>query len=168
MEPNMSNITAARFHDETAAREFLEATRWPHGPICPHCADVGRGYATKKPGVYRCASTQCRKDFSVTVGTLFERSHIPLHKWLLATHLLMSSKKVISAHQLWRMLDFGSYRTAWFMAMRIREALRPARGGTGKLGGANKVVEGDDTYVGGKAKNRKHHVPVKEAVFSLV
>lgn len=173
----MTDLSEARFHDEEAARKYLEASHWPDGPICPHCGEVGKAYATKKNGVYRCASKECRKDFSVTVGTLFERSHIPLHKWLLATHLLMSSKKGISAHQLWRNLNFGSYRTAWFMAHRIREALRPMtnkRGG--KLGGQNKVVEADETYIGGKEKNKhknkRHHAGRgavgKEAAFSLI
>src|SRR5579883_2157613 len=86
-------LTAPHFHDEDAARRFLEGVRWPDGPICPKCGVVGRAYATKKPGVYRCAEKACRKDFSVTVGTVFERSHIPLHKWLMAAHLMASSKK---------------------------------------------------------------------------
>lgn len=163
-----ADLSAPRFHDETEARKFLEATRWPDGPVCPHCGTVNEAYENvSKPGIYRCASAECRKDFSVTVGTLFERSHVPLHKWLLATHLLMAGKKGISAHQLHRMLGV-TYKTAWFMAHRIREALRPLAGEAGPLGGKNKVVEADETYVGGKAKNRKNHIPPKEAVFSLV
>lgn len=165
------NITDPIFHDEDKARAHLEALRWPNGPICPHCGDVDN--ATKlegkstRPGVYKCKS--CRKPFSVTVGTLFERSKIPLNKWVLATHLLTSSKKGMSAHQLHRMLGV-TYKTAWFMAHRIREAMRPHDDKQGPLGGQNKVVEADETYVGGKAKNAKKGKPVpkKEAVFSLV
>src|SRR6185437_14885805 len=111
----MSDLSAERFHNEEAARKFLENLRWPDGPICPHCGVIGAAYATKRAGVYRCASKECRKDFSVTVGTLMERSHIPIHKWLLATHLLMSGKNGVSAHELHRMLGL-TYKSAWFMA----------------------------------------------------
>jgi transposase-like protein len=162
----MSDLTSERFHNEETARKYLEETRWPEGPICPHCGEIGAAYATKKAGVYRCASKECRKDFSVTVGTLFERSHIPLHKWLLATHLLMASKKGASAHQLHRTLKV-TYKTAWFMAHRIREALRlPA--GT-RLGGEGKSVEIDETYIGTKKGKRVSRGPShKHAVLSLV
>ena len=146
----MSVTDTKHFHDEDAARTFLEAVRWPEGPICPHCGVVGGAYSTKRVGLYRCAAKECRKDFSVTIGSLFERSHIPLHKWLFATHLMMSSKKGISAHQLHRMLGL-TYKTAWFMCHRIRESLRDTTPTT-QLGGANKVVEAEETYVGGKAK----------------
>lgn len=163
------DITNPIFHDVDKARAHLEAIRWPNGPICPHCGDVD--HATKlegkstRPGVYKCKS--CRKPFSVTVGTLFERSKIPLNKWVLATHLLSSSKKGMSAHQLHRMLGV-TYKTAWFMAHRIREAMRPAS--DEPMGGGNKVVEADETFVGGKAKNAKNGKPTpkKEAVFALV
>src|SRR5690242_20009188 len=108
-----ADLTAEHFHDDEAARKFLESVRCPDGPICPHCGTVGHAYENaSKAGVYRCASAQCRKDFSITVGTVFERSHIPLHKWLLATHLMMSSKKGVSAHQLHRMLGI-TYKSAW-------------------------------------------------------
>ena len=120
------------------------------------------------PSWYHCQ--ECRTKFTVRTGTLYERSHIPLHKWLLATHLLTSSKKGMSAHQLWRMLGFGSYRTAWFMAHRIREGMtvdsHKAEGGRGS---ANKIVEADESYVGGKAKNRATRQPAKKkAVLSVI
>jgi len=118
-----------------------------------------------RPGVYKCKD--CRKPFSVTVGTVFERSHIPLNKWLLATHLMAASKKGMSAHQLHRMLDI-TYKSAWFMAHRIREAMTPDTN-SGPIGGGNKVVEIDETYVGGRAKNRATKpAPKKHAVVSLV
>jgi transposase-like protein len=162
------DLTDPIFTDENAARTHFEQLRWPHGPVCPHCGSIDSATELKgkstRPGVYKCR--ECRKPFSATIGTLYERSHIPLHKWLLATHLMCASKKGISAHQLYRMLGFGSYRTAWFMAHRIREAMRePA---TGPLGGHNKVVEVDESYIGGKARNRKGKVPPKEAVVTLV
>lgn len=162
-------LTDPIFNNEEAARRHFEALRWPDGPECPHCGIIGEATELKgestRPGVYKCRS--CQKPFTATIGTVYERSHIPLHKWLLATHLLCASKKGMSAHQLWRMLGFGSYRTAWFMAHRIREGMREALP-EGGLGGANKVVEIDETYVGGKAANRKNHVPKKAAVLSLV
>jgi transposase-like protein len=163
------DITAPIFSDENAAREHLETQRWPHGPCCPHCGEAEQ--ITKltgkmhRPGVYQCNA--CRKQFTVTVGTVFERSKVPLHKWLLATYLLSASKKGMSSHQLHRMLGV-TYKTAWFMTHRIREAMRePA--GAGLLGGPNTVVEVDETFVGGKAKNRADgKVPPKEAVMALV
>jgi transposase-like protein len=171
-----ADLDAKHFHDEAAAREFLEEVRWPNGPVCPHCGTVGDAYKTNKVGVYRCAARECRKDFTVRVGTLFERSHIALHTWLFATHLLTSSKKGMSSHQMHRMLGV-TYKTAWFMTHRIREAMRelhPVE--SGPLGGANKVVEVDETYVGGKEANkhaskRQHRGrgPVgKEPVVTLV
>jgi transposase-like protein len=118
-----------------------------------------------RPGVLFCNA--CDQPFSVTVGTVMERSHVPLNKWALAFRLMCSSKKGVSAHQLHRVLGV-TYKTAWFMAHRIREAMRPNAADSGPLGGANKVVEVDETYVGGKARNRKNHVPPKEAVVALV
>jgi transposase-like protein len=164
------DLTDPIFTDENAARAHFEKLRWPDGPVCPHCGSVDnvelKGKSTR-PGVYKCRD--CRKPFSATIGTLYERSHIPLHKWLLATHLMCASKKGISAHQLFRMLGFGSYRTAWFMAHRIREGMRELHPETsGALGGENKVVEVDESYVGGKARNRKGSIPPKEAVVALV
>jgi transposase-like protein len=164
-----ADLTNPMFNDEDAARAHLESIRWPDGPICPHCGVIGNAVKLEgkstRPGVFKCREKLCRKPFSVTVGTVYERSHIPLHKWLLATHLMASSKKGMSAHQLHRMLGLA-YRSAWFMAMRIREAMRDTT--SGPLGGENKVVEIDETYVGGKARNRKGKVPSKEAVVSLV
>jgi transposase-like protein len=143
---------AQHFSDEDKAREYLEKKRWPDGPICPHCGLLGEAYRLKptkngkthvRKGVWKCAG--CRKEFTVTVGTIFADSHIPLHKWLLAYHLLCASKKGMSAHQLHRMLGV-TYKTAWFMAHRIRYSMtqEPL---SSKLKG---VVEVDEVYIGGK------------------
>ncbi len=162
-------LQRAIFTDETKAREWLEAQIWPNGPVCPHCGSLGLDItrlegAKHRPGLYQCNA--CREQFTVTVGTLYERSKIPLSKWLAATQLMMSSKKGVSSLQVHRMLGI-SKKSAWFMCMRIRESLRPLKAEP-PLGGQNKVVEGDETYVGGKARNRKNHVPPKKAVFALV
>jgi transposase-like protein len=141
----MDTLSARHFHDDTAAREYLEKLLWPEGPVCPHCGVINHAYATKRPGVFRCAEKACRKDFTVTMRTVMERSKIALHKWLQAFHLMCSSKKGISAHQLHRTLDIG-YEAAWFMTHRIREAMRD--GGLAPLGGEGKVVEADETYFG--------------------
>jgi transposase-like protein len=138
-------FSAPHFRDDNAAREYLEKILWPDGPVCPHCGVIGHAYATKRPGVYRCAESKCRKDFTVTMRTVMERSKIALHKWLQAFHLMCSSKKGMSAHQLHRTLGLR-YETAWFMAHRIREAMRD--GGLKPLGGTGKVVEADETYFG--------------------
>ncbi|HEV2163082.1 MAG TPA: IS1595 family transposase [Stellaceae bacterium] len=143
----MTDLTLPIYTDESKAREHLEVLRWPNGPICPHCGVVGNaalleGKSTR-PGVWKCR--ECRKPFSVTVGTLFERSHIPLNKWLLAVHLLSSSKKGMSAHQLHRMMGV-TYKSAWFMAHRIREAMTEYD--PEPLGGKDKVVEADETFIG--------------------
>ena len=167
----MSETDASHFHDAEAARKHLEAIRWPDGPVCPHCGTVGAAYGTSRPGLYRCASAGCRMDFSVTVGTVFERSHVPLHKWFLAVYWLCSSKKGCSAHQLHRMLGV-TYKTAWFMAHRIREAMKD--GGAGMLGGPLKTVQVDETYFGtkdeyrGKSWPEKKGLSKKMAVLSLV
>ncbi|WP_027055703.1 IS1595 family transposase [Mesorhizobium erdmanii] len=164
----MTSLSEERFHNEDAAREHIEASRWSNGVSCPLCGGVSvhRMEGKTQAGMFLC--NECRGKFTCRTGTVMERSHIPLHKWLLAIHLMASSKKGISAHQLMRNLGIGSYRTAWFLAHRIREAMRegvPAGG----LGGANKVVEADEAYVGGKAKNRAHREPApKKAVLSLV
>ena len=141
------------FHDAEAAREWLEKLLWPEGPVCPHCGLIGAAYKLngkkQRAGLYECKG--CSEQFTVTVGTVCERSHIPLHKWVLALHLIMSSKKGISAHQMHRMMGI-TYKSAWFMMHRIREAL--SVGFAAKLGGPNKVVEIDETYVGGKEGNK--------------
>jgi len=142
------------FQDETKAREWLEARIWPDGPFCPHCGETQRitrmqGKA-HRAGAFQCNS--CREQFTVTVGTVAERSKIPLNKWILAIFLLSASKKGMSAHQLHRMLGI-SYKSTWFMAHRIREAMREGKL-PGGLGGQNKVVEIDETYVGGKEGNK--------------
>jgi len=141
------------FHDADKARVWLEARIWPNGAICPHCGVVGQATLMKgkttRPGLYQCNS--CREPFTVTVGTLYERSKIPLNKWLAATHLMMASKKGMSALQVGRMLGI-SKKTAWFLCHRIRESL--INTDLAPMGGTGKVIEIDETYVGGKEKNK--------------
>jgi transposase-like protein len=141
----MDVLSAPHFQNDDAARKHLEAMRWPDGPICPHCGSINRAYTIKPVGTHRCAEKECRKNFTVTMNSVIERSHIALHKWLQAFHLMCSSKKGVSAHQLHRMLDI-TYRSAWFMAHRIRESMR--NGGIDPLGGPGKIVEADETYYG--------------------
>jgi transposase-like protein len=141
----MDTFSEARFTDDNAARAYLEGLLWPSGPVCPHCGVIGHAYATKRPGVYRCAEAECRKDFTVTMKTVMERSKIALHKWMQGFHLMCSSKKGVSAHQLHRTLKI-TYEADWFMAHRIREAM--ATGGLAPLGGTGKIVEADETYYG--------------------
>jgi transposase-like protein len=170
----MFDISDPKFHDKDAAREHLESLRWPDGAVCPRCGGCEKIYAIKpnqdkkiRPGLYKCGD--CRRQFTVTVGTLFEGSKMPLNKWLMAVHLMCASKKGISAHQLHRMLGI-TYKSAWFMAHRIREAMRPDGGGM--LGGSGKQVEVDETF-GNERKPRSqgkkgrgyHH---KSKVLSLV
>ena len=136
-----------RFTDPVAAAEYLESIRWPDGPVCPHCADTERSKRINVKGskrrLWKCYA--CRKQFTVMVGTIFESSHVPLNKWLAAFYLLCSSKKGMSAHQLHRMLGV-TYKTAWFIFHRVREAMKdPAF--TSRLTG---TVEVDETYFGGK------------------
>ncbi len=146
---------APYFTDENKARLYLEKVRWPNGPVCPHCGSNKEHYALKgkegsgthvRRGVWKCK--ECRKQFSVTVGTVFEKSHIPLNKWLLASFLLCFSQKGMSAHQLHRMLNV-TYKTAWFMFHRLRYAMEQK--GIAKFQG---TVEADETYVGGKGHIR--------------
>src|ERR1700690_971696 len=149
---------AQEYADEDKARGLLESMRWPKGPVCPHCQNTGNAAkgvvaltpkaTSKSParkGLYFCGA--CRKQFTVTVGTIFEGSHIPISKWLMAMFILCSSKKSISANQLHRMLKV-TYKTSWFMLHRIRHAMSP----DGTM--LNGTVEVDETYVGGKGDNR--------------
>jgi transposase-like protein len=173
----MTNITAPRFIDADAAREHLEALRWPQGPVCPHCGSYDakrlpeqRGRPSKahpegavRKGVVQCNG--CREQFTVTVGTVFASSKVPLNKWLLANHLIVSSKKGISAHQLHRMLGV-TYKTAWFMAHRIREAMISTD--DSPMGGGGTMVEVDETYIGRVPGNSRMAIHNKNKVLSLV
>jgi transposase-like protein len=176
-----ANLQNPIFTDETKAREWLEARVWPKGPVCPHCGATGDDVTALKgkahrPGLYQCS--QCRDQFTVTVKTVFERSKIPLSKWLAALFLLTASKKGVSAHQVHRSLGI-SYKSSWFMCHRLREAMRS--GGFTPIGGFGKVVEADETYYGktedkqtvttrgGRPFKSTRRGPVnKRAVFALV
>ena len=172
----MCNINSPIFNDESAARSYLEQQRWPNGAVCPHCGGTERNYpvqankdAKVREGLYHC--NDCSSSFTVTVGTVFEGSKVPLNKWLMAAYLMCSSKKGISSKQLERSLGV-SYKTAWFMSHRIREAMRDDSGSL--LGGGGKTVEVDETYIGrdktikpkGQKKGRGFHH--KNKVLSLV
>lgn len=149
----MSNaLVAPHFQTPEAAREWLEGQRWPEGPVCSHCGTINHAYKTAKPGWYRCAEKECRKDFTVTTGTVMERSKIALNKWLMAFYMMASSKKGCSAHQLHRALGVD-YKSAWFLCHRIREAMRDGKL-SGPLGGEGKVVEADETYFGQQETRR--------------
>ena len=170
----MCNLNSPFFQDEDKARTYLEAQRWPNGAVCPHCGGDERIYPVKpqqqkgtsiRKGIYQC--NDCDKQFTVTVGTVFERSKVPLHKWLLATYLICSSKKGISTKQIERSLGV-TYKTAWFMMHRIREAMREKE--TGKLGGGGRFVEVDETYLVKKTKryDKKRTIYDNEKVITLV
>jgi transposase-like protein len=171
----MSDFSNPTFHDEVKARIWLEKELWPDGPICPRCGVIDQATLlhgkSHRPGLYQCNA--CREPFTVTVGTLYERSKIPLHKWLAATHLMMASKKGISSLQIGRMLGL-SKKTAWFLCHRIRESLREIN--PEMLGGEGKMVEIDESFVGGLEKNKhrskRNHKGTggvgKETVFALV
>lgn len=175
----MSVLSAPHFHDEAAAFEMVESIIWPNGPVCPHCGERKRIYvlegvrskpSKKNPegvvrhGLKKCGA--CRKQFTVRVGTLFEDSHLPLHLWLQAFHLLCSSKKGISSHQLHRTLEI-TYEAAWFLSHRIREAMRS--GEFAPMGGNGGAVEVDETFIGQKPGTvKKRGYGHKNAVLSLV
>ena len=155
MTRRKTNLQDPIYHDDDAARAHLETLLWPHGPNCPRCGVLGDRImklqgASTRPGVYKCKD--CRKPFSVTVGTVMERSHIALHKWVLAAHFMSASKKGMSALQLQRMLG-TNYETAWFLFHRLREASKDYA--LTPLGGEGKFVEADETVIGGKERNKR-------------
>lgn len=161
-------LTAPHFQDPDKAREYLERIRWKNGRVCPHCGAVDKHYKLEgkahRPGLYKCSS--CREQFTVTVGTVFERSKVPLNKWLMAVYLVCSSKKGISSHQLHRTLGV-TYKTAWFMSHRIREAMT-ALSFNKPLGEGGGTVEADETFWGNNNKVKGRGYAHKEKIFSLV
>ncbi len=165
----MTSLSEPRFYDEDAAREHIEASRWSNGVSCPFCGslNVHRMAGKTQNGYFLC--NDCRDKFTCRTGTVMERSHIPLHKWLLAIHLMVSNKNSVSALELMRNLDLGSYRTAWFLGHRIREAMTDKAPPEGGLGGARKVVEADEAFIGGSKTNRAYKDPApKKAVVTLI
>jgi len=161
------NITDPIFHNEDAAQAHCEASRWNGEPVCPHCGSVRVARLAGKTQTVYFLCNDCRDKFTVRTGSVMERSHVALHKWLLAFHLMAASKKGMSAKQMERMLGV-TYKTAWFLCHRIREAMDGAAP-TGPMGGVSGVVEADETYVGGKAKNRAFRKPAaKKIVVALV
>lgn len=167
----MCNLSNPCFKDADKAREYLERLRWANGIVCPHCGVISEHYKIQgksvRPGLYACRD--CRKQFSVTVGTVFERSKIPLNLWLAAVFLLCCSKKGMSSHKIHRMLGV-TYKTAWFMTQRIRKAMEMPH--EQLLGGGNRIVEADETYLGNnrsKAIDKPHGgYEFEEKIFSLV
>jgi transposase-like protein len=157
-----SIFEAPEFRDPEAARAILETELWPDGPVCAHCGETERRYETNRPGRYRCGNPKCRKDYTVTTKTVMEKSHIPLHQWLQAFHLAASSKKGFSAHQLHRTLKV-TYKAAWFLFHRVREAMRT--GGLDiPMSGPENIVEIDETYFGPvehPAETRRDGTPFK-------
>lgn len=168
-----SVLSAAHFQDEVAAFAYVESKLWPEGPVCPHCGSFGDKVGklngkTTRLGLHKCYQAGCRKSFTVRMGTIFESSHLPLHLWLQIIHLMCASKKGLATRQIQRMLQC-SMKTAWFLGHRIREAM--SDGGTlmPPMGSAGSIVEADETYVGGIARNRKGgKVLPKKVVIALV
>lgn len=170
------HLTNPIFTNEDAARKHFEAIRWPNGPICPHCGVINEATELKgdstRHGLYKCRA--CERQFSAMIGTVMESSHISMTKWALAFHLMAASKKGVSAHQLMRTLGLGSYRTAWFMAHRVREAM--ADRDPEPLGGKGKTAEVDETFIGkpdqtfvnGKGWVGKRGTATKRKVITLV
>jgi transposase-like protein len=163
-----SALNAPQLCNEEAAIAYVESHLWPDGPVCPHCGSVNEATLLKgkstRPGLWKCRA--CRKPFTVRMRTIFESSHVPLHIWLQAIYMMCSSKKGVATRQLHRTFG-GSLKTAWFLGHRIREAMSDGTLPSG-LGGENKVVESDETWIGGKAANRKGRIPPKSPVLSLV
>jgi len=163
------NITDPIFHDEAKALAHLESDRWPDGePVCPFCESTGitRMGGKTQAGMFLC--NVCRNKFTVRTGTVMERSHVPLHKWLLATHLMAASKKGMSAKQMERMLGV-TYKTAWFLCHRIREAMDEANNPHEPLGGPGKTIESDEAFVGGfKHKRLSGKVAPKKKIVTLI
>ncbi|MEI9927978.1 MAG: IS1595 family transposase [Sphingomonas sp.] len=163
-----SALSAPHFHNEEAAYAYVEARIWPEGPVCPHCGGLERiskmqGKSTRI-GAYKCY--QCRKPFTVKIGTIFEASHVPMNVWLQAMYLIAGSKKGISSNQLHRILGV-TLKTAWFMSHRIREAMRS--GDLTPFGSGGGMVEADETFIGnikGAQKRQAFHHKMK--VLSLV
>jgi transposase-like protein len=166
-----SALDAPHLRNEEAAFAYVESRLWPDGPVCPHCGTIGKAGRLKgkttRPGMWKCYA--CKKPFTVRMRTVFESSHVPLHIWLQAIYMMCSSKKGIATRQLHRTFG-GSLKTAWFLGHRIREAMTILGVGDdgGSLGGQNEVVESDETFIGGKAANRKGKIPPKSPVLSLV
>lgn len=163
---------ARRFPDDATARAFLEETRWPKGPVCPHCGSVNNSRKLTanpgkkiRPGLYQCRVETCAKQFTVTVGTVFEASKVSLSNWLIAWHLVCASKKGIAALELQRLLGIGSYRTAWFMLMRIRESLASGTFDGSPLKG---TVEVDEALIGGSSTGNGGKYSTKIPVITAI
>tara|TARA_R110000772_G_scaffold71427_7_gene156601 strand:- start:578 stop:1507 length:930 start_codon:yes stop_codon:yes gene_type:complete len=157
----MCDLTKPHFSDADKAREYLEELRWSGNPVCPHCGSEGAWpIEGGRKGLHKCKANYCRKQFTVTIGTVFENSRVPLNKWLMAVYMMASSKKGVSSKQLERTLGV-TYKTAWFMSHRIREAMKDVNGGLFGTGGG--FVEADETYIGKKNTARKGRLRGKEA-----